>query len=479
MRISRAAHILGIAILASTVAAGVSAQQVDPIKVAAGRVRFTSGSGTSLTFAGRTAVPGIDDVIPVGAKVKTGEGRLEIQTLNRNLYWFDTGTSFDFEAADPVGDRSVLFLGRGALALETARPVTIISGAGSVYFPAGGMYSIVKPDYGRTKVRIGTVSGREPEVLRQSTFFSRLWIGHHADSGLMQWVEERQASWKLTLARANLYSRVDVLPPMVADRGADGTIHWRRVTAAGPLSWLHGEIVGNTFLGFAPRMMWAQGVLPATFSTWSDWEIMLWFRIEQYTSIRWAWNVPYGWHAEWYWDPLAGFGAQFNALEPVFSAFIWPPYMWGYPDFWPGYYWFRSPFSFNPPNPLPIVLRKAGPLHRPRGFDGPSLDGTIPFSRKHPMVVGLKEPYRVRLRLLTDTGLRSPRIAARLDVRRADLERARWRAVRRTGTRQIPWTSAGEQRSGVVRRAGSTSEVRTVTRVTRGSGGNRRVGGHR
>ncbi|NOZ78337.1 MAG: hypothetical protein GXP48_03975, partial [Acidobacteria bacterium] len=315
-------------------------------------------------------------------------------------------------------------------------------------------------------------------VLRQSTFFSRLWIGHRTDSGLMKWVEERQRSWKLTLARADLYSRVDVLPPMVASQGPDGKIRWRRVTAAGPLSQLHGEIIGNTFFGFEPGFMWAQGVLPAVMSTWSDWETMLWFRVEQYNSIRWAWNVPYGWHAEWYWDPLAGFSAQFDALEPVFSTFMWPPYMWGYPDLWPGYPGCRSPFSFNPPSPLPVVLRRGKPLRRPRGFSGPALTGTIPFNRKHPMVVGLREPYRVKLRLRIDAGLRSPRIAARLDVRRSDLERARLRAVRGTVEPRVSWVSAG-RRGGIVHRAAVSSQSRTVTRVSRSSGGSRRVGGRR
>ncbi len=478
MKISSVMRVVAAGLVACTGVMVGFAQQVDPIKVAAGRVRFASGHGTRMTFMGRTAKPRIDDVIPVGAKIETGQGRLEVQTLNRNLYWFDTGTAFDFESADPVGDRTVLFLGKGAMAVETVKPMTILSGAGSVYVPAGGLYSITKPAYGRTKVRIGTVSGSEPEVLRQSTFFSRLWIGRRADGTLMRWVHEREQSWKLTLERANLYSRVDVLPPMVADRDSGGAFRWERVDDVRPLTQLHGEIVGNTFLGFVPRMMWAQGVLPPVMSTWSDWEIMLWLRVEQYTSIRWAWNVQYGWHAEWYWDPLAGFSAEFNALEPVFSAFMWPPLAWGYPDLWPGYgaYGWRLS-SFDVPQPLPIVLREGGPLHRPGRFFDPAFDGMIPFNRKHPMVIGLKKPYRVRLRLRTDEGLHSPRIAARLDIRRSDLERARWRTVRGV-SRQIPWVSAGGS-AGVVRRISSASRDRRVTRVARSSGGARRVGGHR
>lgn len=486
-------HVMRIVMTGLMMCAGMtvaSAQQVDPIKVAAGRVRFAEGQGMSLAFMGQTVAPKIDDVIPVGAKIDTGQGRLEIQTLNRNLYWFDRATSFDFEAADPVGDRTVLFLGKGAMALETVKPVTILSGAGSVYFPAGGMYSITKAAYGRTKVRIGTVSGPEPEVLRQSTFFSRLWIGHRTDSELMQWVKERQESWKLTLTRANLYSRVDVLPPMVADRGADGKIHWIRVTDAGPLTWLHGEIVGNTWLGsFAPllaepgtmwpqtALMWAQGVLPPVMATWSDWEIMLWFRIEQYTSIRWAWNVQYGWHAEWYWDPLAGFGAQFNALEPIFSVCMWPPYLDAYPPFYVRYRRGMELRGTTPPKPLPVDVRVGGALHRPRGVGGPALDRAIPINRKHPVVVGLRKPYRVRLRLRTDEGLRSPRIAARLDVRRTDLERARFRSVRGGEPRSLWFSSIA--RTGIVRRASGNRTERSVTRVTRGSGGGRHVGGRR
>jgi len=485
-----AAVFAAILVLAGAVA--VSAGGVSPIVVAAGRVRFAQGAGLTLAFEGRRVRPDIDVVVPVGARIETGEGRLEVQTVDGNLYWFGPATVFDFESSDPTGERSSLFLGRGSLVVATRRPVTVITASGSVFCPGGGTYSIVKPELGPTAVRVSTVSGRAARVLRQATFLSRFKIGVAPDEELLAWTRERQKLWKMTLARANLYSRVDVLPPMVATRGSDGKVHWHRVKAAGPLGWLQGQVVDNTYLAFSPRMMRAQNVLPAIMSTsWTDYEIWLWYTVERYNAIRWAWDVVSGWHAEWYYDPLAGFSAQFNALEPFFSAFIWPPniravwpdYPWmgvGGPGF-PFWYGFGGPFSFIPPDPLPVLVNRGGGLVRPtRDLRERHFLGRIPVREHRPAFVALRRPARIRLRLETDPGLRSPRMAARLDPRQRDFERLRRgpSAVFRGGS----LVNGGAFRGGTVwgraSVARSTSSApRSVSMVSRSapSGGGARV----
>ncbi len=301
---------------------------------AAGRIRFVQGEGATCTFKNKTFAPLMDYLVLLGATFKTNNSRLELVTLNKNLYWFDNGTDFYFESIDPRGDTTRLFLGKGSFVVKTKLPFTMISGAGSVYFPGNGKYMVMKNAFGKDKVFVTTVEGDRPVVVKKSTIFSRIKLKKQENRELTAWVKNREDNWKRTLTRANVFSNVDKMPPYVAFTGTDGKRHWKKVTDVTPIYRMDGMLSGNWLL-FNPVLLRATGLWTPYAIYMDDFEISLFFATRQWNSVRWAWSVPSGWHAEYYWDPLAGFGAEYRYAPWMGDNVLADFWVWG--DYWRGW----------------------------------------------------------------------------------------------------------------------------------------------
>ncbi len=437
-----------ILVLASTGEAATSAPDLG--RLAAGRIRFIDGTGAEMTFQGQTVAPDLDFLVLVGAAFRTDQSRLELQTLNGDLFWFGRDTDFHFEASDPEGDQTTLFLGKGSFLVRTKAPFALITGAGSVLLPGHGTYSVSKGEFGKEKLVVGTLLGSSPTVIKQSTLFSKISIGKQVKEELVGWMHQREKNWERTLGRANLFSNVDKMSPVLAYTNDAGKLRWRRVATVRPISWAQGLVRDNLFLWGLPAFRFgylrATGFLPTAFMGWSDFETSLWFMTNWYNSLRWAWDVPHGWHAEWYWDPLGGFGAEFSL-----AGYFWGPAFgcgghyryWTWPDE-PGLWWPPIWAGYNVPRP---VMR-----------------GRIAAGMSRPVVLRLASHARLRDRLRTDPGLRSIRQARHLDVRPVDIRRARLRHA----TRSAHFPMWNEY---------STRRFSTVSQATTSSPPSRRVGG--
>jgi hypothetical protein len=303
---------------------------------AAGRIRFVQGEGATCTFDNKTFSPLMDYLVLLGATFETNNSRLELVTLNKNLYWFDNGTDFYFESIDPKGYTTQIFLGKGSFVVKTKLPFTMISGAGSVYFPGNGRYMVMKNAFGKDKVFVTTLEGEKPVIVKKSTVFSRVKLKKQENRELTAWVTNREDNWRRTLTRASVFSNVDKMPPYVAFTGTDGKRHWKKVTDVKPIyrmngmlsgNWLllnrhyqdsllmengdvRGALISNNWTFFTPKVLRATGLWSPYADSMDDSQISLFFAASQWNSVRWAWSVPSGWYAEYYWDPLAGFGVK-------------------------------------------------------------------------------------------------------------------------------------------------------------------------
>ena len=196
--------------------------------------------------------------------------------------------------------------------VRTEYPFTLTTGAGSVYFPDKGVYLVSKDAFGKDKLYVYTQEGTKPATVKKSTVFSRInYTDEVHNAELMAWAEQRHSDWRRTLVRCNTFSHVDKMPPYMATRGEDGNLKWQKVDSIQPIYRMTSIVNGNWFL-YNPRYIRAMG-LWSPYSTFvSDMEMALLFATNQYNSVRWAWDVANGWHAEWYYDPLAGFGAEYR-----------------------------------------------------------------------------------------------------------------------------------------------------------------------
>ncbi|NOZ12437.1 MAG: hypothetical protein GXO69_02170 [Acidobacteria bacterium] len=303
--------LIGLAILMAVplTAAQVKKPSVDDF--AAGRIRFVQGSDATFTFNRKNYSPGLDYLVLLGATFETHDSRLELVTLNQNLYWFNKNTNFYFESISPKGETTKMFLGKGAFVVETRRPFTMICGAGSVFFPAHGRYLVMKNAFGKDKVYLTTLKGDRPLIVKKATIFSRIKQEKKSCPGLTKWVAIREADWKKTIARTNIFSHVDKMPPYIAYTGADGKTHWEKVNSVHPIYRMEGMLADNWFL-YDATFMNAMGLWSPYTIGMDEFQMALYFASNRWNSVRWAWNVENGWHAQWYWDPLAGFGAQYQ-----------------------------------------------------------------------------------------------------------------------------------------------------------------------
>lgn len=426
-----------------------AAKAVDLEEYGAGRVRFASGDGARLSFGKQEINVKSDYLVLLGSRFDTGNAMLEVVTLNGNEYWFGTDTTFHFEAMDNKGPETTMFLGKGSFVVQTRYPFTLTTGAGTVYFPAAGVYLVSKDAFGKDKLYVYSKAGTRPETVKKSTVFSRIKYSEEAhDAALMAWAEQRMIDWRKTLTRCNMFSHVDKMPPYMAVRAADGKLKWKKVDTVEPIYRMNMMLNGNTFY-YSPRMIHAMG-LWCPYSTYmSGIETALFFATNQYNSVRWAWDVDNGWHAEWYYDPLAGFGAQYQSPHwNWFAGRYYDSYFWGhnniyYLDAWLGRFYQRP-------------TRK---LTRPDRTDGRvAYNSRIPASRGR-SIHHVRTADRPDLRRNTDVSLTTRAMAQRLSFDSRDVQRATKRVeLRRERSRLTTGSGAA---------TGSTSGrvTRTTTRT--------------
>ncbi len=449
------------------------AKKVDLQDYAAGRIRFIQGEGATCTFNNKTFAPLMDYLVLLGATFETNNSRLEVVTLSKNLYWFDNGTDFYFESIDPRGDTTRLFLGKGSFVVKTKLPFTMISGAGSVYFPGNGRYMVMKNAFGKDKVFVTTLEGEKPVIVKKSTIFSRIKLKKQEDSGLTAWVTDREDNWRRTLTRANVFSNVDKMPPYVAFTGTDGKRHWKKVTDVKPIYRMNGMLSGNWLL-FNPRLLRATGLWTPYATYMDDFQISMFFATRQWNSVRWAWSVPSGWYAEYYWDPLAGFGAD-NRFGSWMGVGVMADY-WLWNGYWRGWVGDRfydqgrfikthrnGYYSSEP------VVRYSTPGDSGRtGFRGRLVNNQI--FRSHRWITS---NVTSRIRTRVDRTIRTERQARDLNVSNARIVRARQIVgQRRTRGTRMGNRSMGSSYRGATRTFTSTSTMPFITTSSgnRGSG---------
>lgn len=456
----------------------LQAGTLDLEKYGAGRVRHVAGDGAVLTFGKQQVTPDIDYLVLLGSVFDTGDARMEVVTLNGNTYWIDKGTDFHFESMDNRGPETTMFMGRGAFVVDTVYPFTLTTGAGSVYFPDKGTYVVMKDAFGKDKLYIYTQRGTKPATVKKSTLFSRIkYEDKPLNRGLMNWVEQRRVDWKKTLVRCDIFSHVDKMPPYMAVTDENGERRWKQVQSIQPIYRMTGILDGNRFF-YHPNFIHAMGLWSPYSTYMSDIEMALYFATNRYNSVRWAWDAANGWHAEWYYDPLAGFGAEYRYPlwhhRLVGFQFLWGPnpyYMnldWPYWRRMGGIQWayldryIRNTYQYR--DPTFIV--------RPDQRDGrPAYDSRIPV-REGRMVRRVKVNDRAVLRRTTDSTLRSRQMASRLSFDNRDVERAQRKIEYRRSPRVIGTrSSTGRTSSGrtVIRSTTSTTTTRSVTRSSSGS----------
>ena len=478
----------GLISLALIAALGVSAETIDLEQYGAGRVRYVTGQGATLTFGKQQIDVHADYLVLLGSAFETAGARLELVTLNGNEYWVDADTTFHFEAMDNKGPDSVMFLGKGSFMVRTRYPFTLTTGAGFVYFPDKGVYLVSKDTFGKDKLYIYTKEGTRPATVKKSTIFSRIdYTDDVHNPELMAWTQQRIIDWKKTLVRCNMFSHVDKMPPYMATRGEDGKLKWQKVNTIEPIYRMSSIVDGNWFF-YNPRLIHGMG-LWSPFSTYmNDIEMALFFATNQYNSVRWAWDVANGWHAQWYYDPLAGFGAEyrFPMWRYAMLGSYWGPYpwdgMWRGPHMIAGMYYDRSGHenlyyldawlqrNFYQRHPTRIV--------RPESRDGqPTYDSRIPV-RDGRSIQRVRTTDRPYLRQRTDLGLVNLGMAQRLSFDTRDVERAgRTIDLRRSRSRL-----SGGTTGGTTGRTSGRTVIRTTTSpvisssASPGSTGSRSVG---
>lgn len=435
-----------------------AAKAVNLEEYGAGRVRFASGDGARLSFGKQEINVKSDYLVLLGSRFDTGSAMLEVVTLNGNEYWIGSDTMFHFEAMDSKGPETTMFLGKGSFVVQTRYPFTLTTGAGTVYFPAEGVYLVSKDAFGKDKLHIFTKAGTRPETVKKSTVFSRIkYTDDVHNSELMAWAEQRMIDWRKTQTRCNMFSHVDKMPPYMAVRAADGKLKWKKVETVAPIYRMDSIVDGNTFF-YNPRMIHALGLWSPYSLYMTDVETALFFATNQYNSVRWAWDVANGWHAEWYYDPLAGFGAQYQ--YPHWNMFVYNHY-WHYRYWWgPRAYHYLDDYYYRYTWLSPLYQRPARKLTRPDRPDGQvAYDSRIPATRGR-TIHYVRSGDRPTLRRNTDASLITRAMAQRLSFDTREVQRATKRVELR---RERSRLSTG---SGTVAGPTSGRVTRTTTRTS-------------
>lgn len=403
----------------------------------AGRIRYVEGSDVQMVFARQTLEAREDFLVLVGATFHTNDGRVEFQTLGGNLFWMDSQTDFHFEASDPSGDQTAIFLARGSFVVQTRVPMTVITGAGSIFLPAEGSYCVSKAKMGNRKTTVSILSGPKAEIIKFASRNSTIKLDGKRNDELVSWVGQRTRDWERTLTRARLFSHVVLEPPAIAYTDRFGQLHWRWIDSVRKVR--NSSLVSDSwFDGDSPCLRPTAALLTFHPLPWSDPQILMWFAQNNYTAVRWAWDVARGWHAEGYFDPLAGFSSRFylgplgpwdlddyqKRLEEYVDSYLFTGTYWGLA--YHGRYW-EYVGNSKPADPSRVHLVQTNE-GEPVPVAGPSHTFNIQAplaARTQPrLFVRLTEDSRLSERVLNDRRLKTPSRAARLDVERIDIRRA-------------------------------------------------------
>jgi len=384
----------------------------------AGRIRYVEGSDVQMVFAGQTLEAKEDFLVLVGATFHTNDGRMEFQTLGGDLFWMDSQTDFHFEASDPSGDQTAIFMARGSFVVQTRVPMTVITGAGSIFLPAEGSYCVSKAKMGNRKTTVSILSGPKAEIIKFASRNSTIKLDGKRNDELVSWVGQRTRDWERTLTRARLFSHVVLEPPAIAYTDNSGQLYWRWIDSVRKVR--NSSLLSDFwFDGDSPCLRPTAALLTFHPLPWSDTQILMWFAQNNYNAVRWAWDVARGWHAEGYFDPLVGFSSRF-AVAPLGS--------WDLDEYEDWLRWFYEgvdPSRTGDTRRVQVVQTRKG---EPVPVAGPSHTFNVQAplaARTQPrLFVRLTEASRFSERVLNDRRLKTPSRAARLDVERIDIQRA-------------------------------------------------------
>jgi len=435
----------------------------DISKYAVGRVRFVEGNSAKLSFKGKEAKVQLDYLVLLGGVFDTNKGKMEVVDRNNDIFWFDSDTTFNFEEFDPEGSRTTLFLGKGAFACKTNKPFSIITGAGSIMFPANGTYIVEKPEFGKTKTIITVLEGKKPDLIKKSGIFSKFEFKDEVEnSRIYTWMQKKQEDWKKTLVRARLFSNVSIMSPYIADTKDNGKVDWVKVSYMKPYYTADVMVVGNAFYYYNEDLLAASGIAPALVKRMTDYELRLWFVTNKFNAIKWAWNVQRGWHAEFYYEPLVSFTAAYRM-----------PYL-SHVD---NLYWIRKyPIPYTSINMSSLVDGNYSTNSRRYAIINPIVRPAIVRSSVKPIKnpIRIVKPVAIKIRLNTDRALLSVKTAGRLTITDRDFTRTTARLEQERGrvgirpTRTSGFTSVKMVRpyysSRVVSRVSTRTKTVTTTR---------------
>ncbi len=401
----------GLLILMLTICFAIPSYSADRdlSKITAGRVRFAVGE-PELTFGDKTYKVGFDYLVLLGSTYRTGNGKLEIVDFNNTTYWFDTDTVFHFETMDIGGSKTTLYFGKGKAVIETKKPVVLTLASASVFLPAKGSYLVMRDIEGKDKVYITKIEGKEkPYFVKKNKVFTRIHFNKKTDEAFVNWVKRRKHDWALTKSRLLMNSRVDRLPPVLAYTDDNGKTHWYRVSYVKPIYQISNVLFDNWYI-FDPVLTHAYGLLSPATTYMTDYQIWLWFSVNRYNSIKWAWDPYHGWHAEFYYDPLAGFGAEYGFSVDYLA---WQLSLLDYLE--------RAGYRYYDDC---IVYGRGWDVIRP-----------LPKVRER-VFRYVKKPMAIRARLNTDPEVRDARVAAKIGLREGDYRRIDYYSE--GGSRRIP-----------------------------------------
>ncbi len=372
--------------------------KTDISKLTAARVRFALGH-PECVFKGKSYEVGFDYLVLLGTTYKTKDGKLEIVDFNNSTYWFDKNTSFHFESIDIGGNKTTLYFGKGKAVIDTKKPVILSVASASLLLPENGSYLIMRDLDGKDKVYVTAVSGERPVFVKKNKVFSRIHINKKTDKKFLEWVKRRKHDWALTKSRMLANSMVNKMPPYIAYTDETGKTKWYKVAYVKPIYRINNLVKDNWFI-FDPVLVYAYGLLSPSTIYMTDYELYLWFATNRYNSIKWAWDPFNGWHAEFYYDRLAGYGAQYG-FSPSYLA------------------WYADLYRYYTMAGLDIRDRAIRENYLNGGalIMNPVRKPTVRVFRH------IKKPVAINARLNTDPVIREARVAAKVGLRDRDFRR--------------------------------------------------------
>lgn len=394
-------------------------------KYTVGRVRFVEGDSAKFSFKGKEVNVGFDYLVLIGGTFETKKGKLEIVDLNNDVFWFDEETFFNFESFDPAGDMTTLFLGKGSFACRTNKSFSIITAAGSILFPANGRYIVEKADFGKTETVITVLEGEKPAVIKRSGIFNKFEFETKTEGNkIYSWMMKKEKDWAKTVRRANVFSNVSIMSPYVADTMSDNSLSWVKVGYVKPYYTASSIINGNEFYYWSAASLRASGIAHELVNQMTEMELNLFFITHNYNSIKWAWNVESGWHAVFYYDPLAYFGSEYR------NAFFYPNASLRYkiaPE--SALYFYNGHYSYLPERSGSYSIDRPQDQYVPNSLVKPSILESSIRSEVKPSVrpIELVKQSLVKTRMDSDKALVKVKNVSKLSITNRDVKITRYR----------------------------------------------------